>query len=273
MYYISFLFYVMSLLLYAVFYKKRANIYSDIGFILAVLGFASDLSRFVFDVSAAMTMSVTFTILSLGTTLVFMIIELRLKRTRILGTVIMPFIMVFSFMALLSAGKDIHSSEVTRAVTSTGGFSWWMLLHIFSALIGYGAFIASALIGVLFIIGERQLKSHQPGNLFYSLPDFGTLSKLNFRYTLIGWLFFTISIVLGHYWFRSLSIKISIDSPKVALTHLTWSIYTFLLFSQIFLGWKGRKAAVGSIIGIFSILVTFLGINLFSNGLHSFRSF
>jgi ABC-type transport system involved in cytochrome c biogenesis permease subunit len=47
---------------------------------------------------------------------------------------------------------------------------------------------------------------------------------------------------------------------------VTWCIYAMLLHERLAVGWRGRRAAWMAILGFSAILITFLGVNLFSKG-------
>jgi ABC-type transport system involved in cytochrome c biogenesis permease subunit len=50
-----------------------------------------------------------------------------------------------------------------------------------------------------------------------------------------------------------------------------WLFYAILLHERLTVGWRGRKAAVFSIVGFAAVLFTFLGVNLILEGLHSYN--
>ena len=60
------------------------------------------------------------------------------------------------------------------------------------------------------------------------------------------------------------------SDPKVIAAFITWGIYLILIYLRLSMGWRGRRAAIISMIGFLSVLFTFLGTR-YLGGLHSFQ--
>ena len=60
--------------------------------------------------------------------------------------------------------------------------------------------------------------------------------------------------------------------PKEVWSLITWLIYASLLHERLAVGWRGRRAAVMSIIGFLVLVFTFVGASLWLSSYHSFRN-
>jgi len=51
---------------------------------------------------------------------------------------------------------------------------------------------------------------------------------------------------------------------------MAWVLYAFVLHQRLALGWSGRRAALLSLGALCLLLVTFVGVNVFSTTVHRF---
>ncbi|HPP06705.1 MAG TPA: cytochrome c biogenesis protein CcsA, partial [Syntrophorhabdaceae bacterium] len=58
--------------------------------------------------------------------------------------------------------------------------------------------------------------------------------------------------------------------PKETWSLITWIIYALFLHARFVKGWRGNRLAVISIIGFFSVIFTYFGVNFILSGLHSY---
>jgi ABC-type transport system involved in cytochrome c biogenesis permease subunit len=56
---------------------------------------------------------------------------------------------------------------------------------------------------------------------------------------------------MGSYW---------VWDPKETWSLITWFIYAALLHGRLTIGWRGKRAAILSIIGFVVLLITFFGM-------------
>ena len=61
--------------------------------------------------------------------------------------------------------------------------------------------------------------------------------------------------------------------PKETWAFISWLIYAAYLHTRLSRGWQGRRPAIISLIGLFVILICYLGVNLLGIGLHSYGWF
>ncbi len=132
----------------------------------------------------------------------------------------------------------------------------WVPLHISLSLSGYAALILSFLAGVMYLIQERELKHKQPRAFYYRLPPLDTTDRLGQLALLVGFPLITLGLILG-----MINASASwgdgwLGDPKVMLSFVLWVIYLLLVYSRVGVGWRGRKAAVFTILGMAAVVLS-----------------
>jgi cytochrome c-type biogenesis protein CcsB len=171
-----------------------------------------------------------------------------------LGAFVLP---VVCLLALSGIG---FPREIPRLVPALGG--WWIWLHALLALLGTAALTLNFCAALMFLLQERQLKGRRPGAFYHRLPSLEVLDRLSTQTLTFGFPFLTLSIFLGtlragtawgSYW--------SWDPTQVASV-LAWLVYAATLSGRAVGGWRGRRAAVGAIVGYLTLILT-LSVGLF----------
>ncbi|MGW8271766.1 MAG: c-type cytochrome biogenesis protein CcsB [Thermodesulfovibrionales bacterium] len=97
------------------------------------------------------------------------------------------------------------------------------------------------------------------------------LDELTYKTIAIGFPIFTLGgLIFGAIWAdQAWGVYWSWD-PKETWSLITWFFYAFFLHSRLMRGWKGNKTAVVAVLGFIAVIFTYLGVNLFLSGLHSY---
>jgi ABC-type uncharacterized transport system permease subunit len=148
-------------------------------------------------------------------------------------------------MTLVAALRNPVSHWSSEAVRST-----WLIVHIVLALLGYAALIFTAVAAVAYLMQERQLKQKQTHSYYRLFPPLGTLDELISRTLGAGFVFITISIVIGIVWAYIEHGATWIDNGLISSASITWAIYLALIFFRVSAGWRGRKAAILAIVAL-----------------------
>ena len=193
--------------------------------------------------------------------LLFFYLEYRYK-LGLLGAFIMPVV----FILMLSSSMLPRKIEPLSPVLQ----SYWLGIHTVLAFIGDAAFAMAFGIGIMYLIQEHYVKSKHIGGLFKRLPSLQTLDEINYRLITIGFPFLTLAIITGALWAESAWGSYWRWDPKEVWSLITWFIYALVLHVRLTVGWRGKRAALLSIIGFCIVLFTFFGVNLLLKGLHSF---
>jgi cytochrome c-type biogenesis protein CcsB len=193
--------------------------------------------------------------------LLFFYLEYRYK-LGLLGAFIMPVV----FILMLSSSMLPRKIEPLSPVLQ----SYWLGIHTMLAFLGDAAFAMAFGIGLMYLIQEHYVKSKHLGGLFRKLPSLQILDEINYRLITIGFPLLTLAIITGALWAESAWGSYWRWDPKEVWSLITWFIYALVLHVRLTAGWRGKRAAILSIIGFCAVLFTFFGVNLLLKGLHSF---
>ena len=103
------------------------------------------------------------------------------------------------------------------------------------------------------------------------LPGSYVLERLDntgYVCVIIGFTMLTIGLITGIVYAKSIWGRFWSWDPKEVWSAITWLLYAALLHGRISVGWRGRKAAILSIIGFGVLLFTFFGVNFLLQGHH-----
>jgi ABC-type transport system involved in cytochrome c biogenesis permease subunit len=167
-----------------------------------------------------------------------------------LSVFVFPLVFVMTMVAALRNPVARWSSEAVR--------STWLIVHIVLAVLGYAALLFTAVAAFAYLMQERQLKKKQVRSFYRLLPPLGMLDELISRSLGAGFVFITISIIIGSVWAYIEYGTSWIDNGLITTSFITWGIYLALIFFRVSAGWRGRKAAILAIIALFCSAVTWI---------------
>jgi cytochrome c-type biogenesis protein CcsB len=193
--------------------------------------------------------------------LIFFFLEYR-YRLDLLG----PFTMPVVFLLMLSSSILPREIKPLSPVLQ----SYWLGIHTSLAFLGDAAFAMAFGIGIMYLIQEHHVKSKHLGGLFQRLPNLQILDEINYRLITIGFPLLTLAIITGALWAESAWGSYWRWDPKEVWSLITWFIYALVLHVRLTAGWRGRKAAILSVVGFVCVIFTFFGVNLLLKGLHAF---
>ncbi len=148
--------------------------------------------------------------------------------------------------------------------------SLWLPVHAGVAVMAYG-FLALAFCGaIMYLLQERELKSKKFGFFFSRLPSLDSLDQLNNHCLTAGFGLLTLGIITGSVWARQAWGTYWHWDPKETWSLITWFLYAAQIHQRFTLGWRGKRAAVMSIIGFSAVIFTLWGVNYLLGGVHSY---
>ena len=135
----------------------------------------------------------------------------------------------------------------------TTQFSGLLKAHIGLAFFGVTAFAFAAAVSVLYLVQARALKKNPSATLQRRLPPLVTVDKLAYRAILTGFPFYTLALFIGSVF------AMSAENPSISASYwgamFSWVVYGFVLHVRVSLGWRGRRAALLTILGLVGIIV------------------
>jgi ABC-type transport system involved in cytochrome c biogenesis permease subunit len=198
--------------------------------------------------------------------LVYLILEWQME-DRSTGVFLLGGVLL---LQLLSTAFITHEGEVPEILRAP-----MFGIHVSMALLGYVGLAIAAVYGVMYLVQYRQLKQRHVGLLFQRLPNLETLSRLNIRALVIGWIGLTVAIVAGTVWAFNLNRTGALDvnllaDAKFLLTVGLWVLYGACLGGLYILGWAKRTLASLSVLAFLLMLASSLTVTLLFPSFHDF---
>lgn len=187
------------------------------------------------------------------------LIFIRKYHFDVLGAFAAPVIfLVIGYAAMQS--RDVH--ELMPALRSN-----WLGFHVSTAIIAYGSFGVSFAISLVFLLRDKIsagsfLDSH--------IPPKNKLDMISYRAVSLGLLFLTFCMISGAIWAERAWGSYWSWDPKETWSLITWLIYAVYLHQRLRKGWRGKSAAIFAVIGFICVLFTYIGVNTFLPGIHSY---
>jgi ABC-type uncharacterized transport system permease subunit len=131
--------------------------------------------------------------------------------------------------------------------------------HVTLSLFGVALFGLAFSAATLYLVQERLVKRKQIDGVSRRLPPLDILDRAEHRFLLAGFPLLTIGIVTGTLWARRVEMGAPADVLRAAFGYVTWLVIASVLFLRAAAGWRGRRAAYGTIAGFgFAVLVLVL---------------
>ncbi|HBQ20414.1 MAG: hypothetical protein A2Z91_05130 [Deltaproteobacteria bacterium GWA2_38_16] len=129
----------------------------------------------------------------------------------------------------------------------------WLDIHIGLSILGE-AFLAVALIvGLIYGIQEKRLKN-KIIEFKNALPALEALDKAQYQLLWIGFISLTLGLILGSIWaFHAWGEKWFLE-PRELWLFSGWLIYLLILIARRLTGFRGRRAAWYSLVGLLLVL-------------------
>ncbi|MFC7624176.1 c-type cytochrome biogenesis protein CcsB [Microlunatus sp. GCM10028923] len=141
--------------------------------------------------------------------------------------------------------------------------SYWLVLHVLAAALSGACFVLAGITSVSFLIGGRRRTSDAVRQT--------ELDRLAARLTAFAFPIWTFGALLaGPIWAEYAWGRYWGWDPKEVWALVTWIVFAAYLHARATAGWRGRRAAVLSVIGALSFVFNYVGVNLFFAGLHSY---
>ncbi len=223
----------------------------------------------------------------------FQLFLARLSKSAVIDAILTPFsLLTIAFASFILPEQLQASAPLVPALRSS-----WLVMHVTVIMCSYAALILGSLLSIyiLFLSNSESFKLRSSSfdvgfvrdkkifnksdliiedNLdpieFSDSEQFDTLS---YRIITLGFLLLTFGLISGAVWANEAWGTWWSWDPKETWAFITWLVYAGYLHSRITKGWQGKKPAIIALIGLFVILVCYLGVNFLGIGLHSYGWF
>ncbi len=145
--------------------------------------------------------------------------------------------------------------------------SSWLGIHVSTVIIAYGAFGVSFVLSLVYLLRDRMKKDS-----FWDqhIPKKEKLDTISYRCVSLGMMFLTVTIMIGGIWAESAWGSYWSWDPKETWALVTWVVYLVYLHLRIRSGWRDKSAAWFAVVGFICVIFTYIGVNTFLPGIHSY---
>ena len=167
--------------------------------------------------------------------------------------------------------------------------SYWLKIHTTSAIGSSGVFIIAASVSVLYLVKARWEEKNPElnpqfgpgaastmelaptrgvgvqapkGGIMRQLPSAAALDRLAYRLIAFAFPIWTFAIMAGAVWAEAAWGRYWGWDPKETWSFITWVVYAGYLHSRATAGWKGKRAAIVSLVAFACLSVDFICVNL-----------
>ena len=182
------------------------------------------------------------------------------------------FVTVVAFVLQLVSSINISGEPVpeVRTILRDPIFN----AHVTTSVFGYAALILAAIYGGLYLMLYRAIRHNEFGAIFEHVPSLERLERYGLRATAFGFLFLSVSIVLGgmllHRFPPSTGTTELLFDPKVLVTVLVWLVFGITLLVRKFAHVEGRKLVLFWMSGFALTIVSMTVVNAIGTHFHSF---
>lgn len=128
--------------------------------------------------------------------------------------------------------------------------------HVLLNLGGVALFALAFSAAALYLLQERMMKQKRTGGMSRRLPPLDALDRAEHRFLLAGFPLLTVGIITGTLWARRVEMGATSDVLRAVFGYVAWLVIAGVLFLRSAAGWRGRRAAYGTITGFgFAVLV------------------
>ncbi|WP_123698399.1 c-type cytochrome biogenesis protein CcsB [Agrococcus jenensis] len=143
--------------------------------------------------------------------------------------------------------------------------SYWLVIHVFVATLATGFFALGSGLSILQLLKERR-----DSGFLRSLPSAVQLEDLAYRVGVVGFIFWTFTLIAGAVWAEHAWGRYWGWDTKEVWTFVIWVIYAGYIHARATRGWRGSRSAWLQLIGFAAIIFNFTVVNLFFKGLHAY---
>ncbi len=176
-----------------------------------------------------------------------------------LGAFVVPVVLLLYAGSELVRDNVISANAVQRDALLT--------FHIAVNMLGLVAFVLAFTVSVAYLIQETMLRRKTLGGLFQRLPDLQVLDSLVLFLVTLGFPLLTLGIATGAMRSYRMHGTLFVLSYGQVFALFAWVCFAAVLVLRFAAGWRGRRAAIGTMIGFVCSMLVLLGYMLRGIGL------
>lgn len=246
-----------------------------IGFSLTVLGFvlhfAATVMRGIGAERVPWANMYEFALTAtLAIILIFLVVQFFVD-LRFLGALVTGMTVLF-----LAVTKINYYVEIVPLMPALD--SYWLVIHILVAVLAIAFLTLSFGLSILQLLQTRRegmITSTDNGpysgmRWMTAMPNAVRLEDLSYRMAIIGFVFWTFTLIAGAIWAEAAWSRYWGWDVKEVWTFVIWVLYAGFIHARATRGWRGTRSAWLSIIAYSAIIFNYTVVNVFFKGLHAY---
>ena len=145
---------------------------------------------------------------------------------------------------------------------------YWLVIHVSMAIGAIAVLAIAAVLAALQLIVSSGWASEN--RLLAHLPDADFLERLSYRFTAVGFVLWTFTLVAGAIWANEAWSRPWGWDAKEVWTFVIWVIYAAYLHARATRGWDGRRAAILVLIGFMAVAANMTVVNYLLDTKHGY---
>jgi cytochrome c-type biogenesis protein CcsB len=178
-----------------------------------------------------------------------------------------------SGFALLALGIVTVNFYVSVSPLPPALQDYWLVIHVCVAVLGTGFFATGASLSAAQLLQESREEGKlqtRPWRFLSAFPSAESLEALAYRILVIGFVFWTFTVVAGAIWAERAWGRYWGWDTKEVWSFIIWVLFAGYIHARATRGWRGRPAAVLSLIGFAAVVFNYSIVNIFFKGLHAY---
>ena len=202
-------------------------------------------ASFIAHVCPIYSVQFILSVASLVATSVYLVARQR-YRIEPLGLVVAPVGLVIT-LATFFLGDAQPAQKLPAAFI---GF------HVFANLIGVALFLLAGGAAVMYLVQEKRLKRKKALLTKGRLPPLDALDRAAHRFLIAGFPLLTLGVITGTA--HTLQQGKPLMQLTIVLGYATWVMFATVLLMRVLAGWRGRRAAYGTVAGFLCAAVVLI---------------
>ena len=191
-------------------------------------------------------------------------------RLSLMGAFTAPLVVLLQLFALIALnGRPNLTNQVNKLIAEesakrglsvyafnppTVSANPWLEFHASVSLVAYGAFALACIAGFMYLVQERQLKTHQIHSIFYHLPPLSDLFAAITRLVWWGFGLYTLGLASGFF------VGEPLPWAQIVCAIAVWVLYGLILQGRYLHWFAPKRFAELCIVGFSAALTLLWGI-------------
>ena len=148
--------------------------------------------------------------------------------------------------------------------------SYWLMIHVAVIVGSYGPFFIGAILGIIALLLMIMTTAKNKKRVSLAIQEITIVNEMALT---VGLVMLTIGNFLGGQWANESWGRYWGWDPKETWALISIMVYAFVIHMRLVPGLRGKWTFnFSSIVAVYSVLMTYFGVNFYLKGLHSYAS-